>query len=63
MSEFLFPDYMVILAGTLRNLQHNISVMNKELKKINVRIITNKTKMDVSAKEKIDNITLEGKCI
>lgn len=53
LTELLFTDDMVIIADSERNLQESLECLNRELKKINMRINVNKTKsMIISARDK-----------
>ena len=50
LTELMFADDMALMAGTEKDVQYNIAVMEEELAKINMKIKVGKTKIMIIAR-------------
>lgn len=63
-SELLYADDLVLLAGSERELQYNVDTYIREMQKVNMRINIEKTKtMIVGPTERKHEITIGGKTV
>lgn len=63
LQELVFTDHMILTADLEKNLQDDLNTCQEELKKINMKISTYKTKTIMTIADKSHMVILEGKTL